>query len=52
MLAHRLFVPQIVVVLDEAVEQGLVGGAAHLHDLDRPQLLQGCHEGRRIDQYR
>lgn len=52
MLAHRLLVAQIVVVLDEAVEQGLVGGAAHLHNLDWTQLPQRSHYGGRIDQHR
>src|SRR5215472_1042366 len=39
MLAHRLFITEVVVMFDEAVEQRFVTSAAHLLDLDRPEFL-------------
>ena len=38
MFAHRLLIAEIVMMLDEAVEQRLIPGAADLLDLQRSQF--------------
>jgi hypothetical protein len=39
-LAHRLFVAQIVILFDQAIEQGFLRRSPHLFDQERPQLAQ------------
>ena len=39
-LAHRLFVAQVVMLLHQAVEQRLIRAAPHLHELQRLDLAQ------------
>src|SRR6185369_7206913 len=47
-LAHWLFVAQVVMLLHQAVEQGLIGGATHLLELDGLEISQSAGYGRSI----
>src|SRR5208282_407621 len=51
-LPDWLPVAEVMMLLDQAVEQSLLGGAPHLLQLDRLELAQGAVDGRRIDQHR
>lgn len=51
MFADRLFISQIVMVFDEAVEQRLIGRAPHLSQFDRPDLIERSVQRRPIDQH-
>src|ERR1017187_5043108 len=52
MLAHRLLVAQVVVVLHQAVEQRLIGGAPHRLDLPRAQSRKRHGQRRGVEQDR
>jgi hypothetical protein len=41
-LAHRLFVAQIVILFDQAIEQSFLRRSPHLFDRERPQLAQSA----------
>jgi hypothetical protein len=45
MLAHRLLVAEVVMLLEEAVEQRLIAGAADLLHFHRPQFIHGAITG-------
>lgn len=49
MLANGLDVVQVVVLLDQTVEQGLLGSTPHLAELERLKLRQGRTQRRAID---
>lgn len=49
MLPNRLDVAQVVVLLDQTVEQSLVGSTPHLAELEWLNLLQGRTQRRGID---
>jgi hypothetical protein len=40
MLPHRLLIAEVVMMLDEAIEQRLIAGAADLPHFQRSQLIQ------------
>src|SRR5262245_14416907 len=50
-LAHGLFIGQVVIMLHETVEQWLVGGSPHLFELDGLDVTQRSGDGRRVYQY-
>src|SRR5580700_1923695 len=50
-LAHGLFIAQVMIMLHEAVEQRLVGGSPYLFELDGLDLAQRSSNGRRVDQH-
>src|SRR5579863_851452 len=52
MLAHRLFVSEIVMVFDETVEQGFVGCSSDLLKRDRTDVSESADQRRGVDQNR
>ena len=48
MLAHRPGIGEIVVRLDQSVEELLFGGAPHLADLERTELLESAVDRRLV----
>src|SRR3974390_489215 len=50
-LAHGLFIGQVMIMLHETVEQRLVGGSPYLFELDGLDLTQRSSNGRRVDQH-
>src|ERR1051326_2949575 len=39
-LAHRLFIAEVMILLHQAIEQRLIGSASYLLELNRSQVLQ------------
>jgi hypothetical protein len=52
MLAHRLFIAEIVMLLHQAVEQRFVGRLSDLLQRDRPDVAERAHKRRCVDQHR
>ncbi len=51
-LPHGLFVFQIMMLLHQTVEQGLVARSPHLLQLDGLEFLEGAGDRRRVDEHR
>ena len=52
MLAHRLFIAQVMMMLHETVEQWLVAGSPYLLQLDGLQRPESFGDRRSIEQHR